>query len=80
MGVSARDAVLNTLLHPPVSCLPSTADAFLDIAASVKLKDDEVRKQRTKLEAQVKRKTQARAHSTQVAVTGGTLPISLPHG
>lgn len=73
-----REAVLNTLLHPPASLLPTNPDTFLEMAAAVKLKDDDVRKQRTKLEAQVKRQTQARAHTVQVTASGVPPSISLP--
>ncbi|OJA08843.1 hypothetical protein AZE42_09766 [Rhizopogon vesiculosus] len=34
------------LLHPPLACLPSTADTFLNKALPMKLKDDDVRKRR----------------------------------
>lgn len=78
MKTPERDAVLNILLHPPALCLPANSEAFLEIAASVKLKDDDIRKQRTKLEARVKRQTQARAHSTQVITNGAPPSISLP--
>ncbi|OCH85594.1 RabGAP/TBC [Obba rivulosa] len=57
----SQDALLALLSRPPPACLPATPDALLDVAASVKLKDDDVRKQRSKLEAQVKRRVQARA-------------------
>ncbi|KAF7798221.1 hypothetical protein EIP86_009438 [Pleurotus ostreatoroseus] len=73
-----REAILNTLLHPPASLLPTSPDAFLEMAAAVKLKDDDVRKQRIKLEAQVKRQTQARGHTVQVTASGVPPPISLP--
>ncbi|KAJ3548368.1 hypothetical protein NM688_g5306 [Phlebia brevispora] len=78
MQTAERDAVLNTLLHPPALCLPSNAETFLEMASSVKLKDDDVRRQRTKLEAQVKRQTQARAHTSQVTASGAVPSISLP--
>ena len=60
-GSPNRDTVLRTLLHPPASLLPSSPDAFLEMAATVKLKDDDVRKQRGKLEAgQMKKLIQGR--------------------
>ncbi|KDR79719.1 hypothetical protein GALMADRAFT_93552 [Galerina marginata CBS 339.88] len=69
---TSEESVLQTLLHPPQAWLPSTPDAFLSLVFSVKLKDDDVRKQRVKMEAQVKRQTQV----PRAASTSGM--ISLP--
>lgn len=70
---TSEPEVLRLLAHPHPSMLPATADAFISLAFSVKLKDDDIRKQRVKMEAQVKRQTQApRLVSTSAAT------ISLP--
>ena len=70
------EAVLDILSRPPPTVLPPSPDAFIELAFSVKLKDDDVRKQRGKLEAQVKRRTaQARASPISPAITP---TISLP--
>ncbi|KAI0668813.1 rab-GTPase-TBC domain-containing protein [Trametes maxima] len=70
---TSPDIVLEVLAHPPLSALPPNPDAFVEQALSVKLKDDDVRKQRNKLEAQVKRRTQPRASPMTTTPT-----ISLP--
>ena len=80
MQTSERDAVLRTLLHPPSGLLPSTADAFLELTAATKLKDDDIRKQRSKLfDAQMKRQAQTRTLVSQTSSVGSVQPsISLP--
>lgn len=67
-------AVLQLLNHPPSPLLPPSADAFLTLVFGVKLKDDDMRKQRVKMEAQVKRQTQV----PRAASTSGMGMISLP--
>ncbi|KAF4566020.1 hypothetical protein EYR36_011434 [Pleurotus pulmonarius] len=59
LEATSAEAVLQLLHHPPSSLLLSTPDAFLSLLNSFKLKDDDFRKQRIKMEAQVKRQTQA---------------------
>lgn len=66
--------VLETIHHPPLRLLPPTPDALVALALDQKLKDDDVRKQRIKMEAQVKRQTQAQAPRKSTA----TATISLP--
>ncbi|KAI0033862.1 rab-GTPase-TBC domain-containing protein, partial [Vararia minispora EC-137] len=51
-------AVLALLRRPPLMLISSTPDTFIELVSSVKLKDDDIRKQRVKMEAQVKRQTQ----------------------
>jgi hypothetical protein len=53
------DSLLDVLNHPSPNWLPPSPDAFIALAYSFKVKDDDVRKQRIKMEAQVKRQTQA---------------------
>ena len=65
---------MNILSHPPPGALPSTSDAFIEAVFGIKLKDDDIRKQRTKLEQQVKRRTQGRTPLS----TPGQTTISLP--
>ena len=69
---TSEERVLEIFRHPPQSLLPPSPDAFLSLVCSVKLKDDDVRKQRIKMEAQVKRQTQV---PRTVSTAGG---ISLP--
>ncbi|KAJ7221748.1 RabGAP/TBC [Mycena pura] len=59
-----QDELFDVLEHPSPSWLPQSPDALISLAFSFKLKDDDVRKQRVKMEAQVKRQTQVpRANS-----------------
>ena len=67
-----EETVLEIFRQPRQSLLPPTPDGFLSLVCSVKLKDDDVRKQRIKMEAQVKRQTKV---PRTVSVTGA---ISLP--
>ena len=46
--------VLELLQRPPVAALPSDPDGLLARTFTVKVKDEDVRKQRSKLEAQLK--------------------------
>ncbi|KAH7905445.1 RabGAP TBC [Hygrophoropsis aurantiaca] len=78
LQATSEEAALEYLAHPPLACLPSTADAFISQALSMKLKDDDVRKQRVKMEAQVKRQTQVRTLSTNGVSGMQTASISLP--
>ncbi|KAG6806328.1 hypothetical protein H0H93_003200, partial [Arthromyces matolae] len=57
--VDARtpDAALRAVLRPPPELLPPSPEAFITSALAVKIKDDDIRKQRVKLEAQAKRQT-----------------------
>ncbi|KAF9235091.1 RabGAP TBC [Melanogaster broomeanus] len=59
VGLVVANSALECLLHPPSACLPSVIE-LLSLASNVKLKDDDVRKQRVKMEKQLKRTTQAR--------------------
>ncbi|TBU22085.1 RabGAP/TBC [Dichomitus squalens] len=73
---TSPEAVLDILSRPPSTSLPPSPNAFIELAFSMKFKDDDVRKQRGKLEAQVKRRTaQARASPISPAITP---TISLP--
>jgi len=69
-----ESTVLATLSRPPFQWLPPTPDAFLTLAFSVKLKDDDIRKQRIKMGEQVKRQTQAQQAVSSVTLSGISLP------
>lgn len=71
-----QEQLLATLARPPSRSLPSTPDALIELAFSVKLRDDDVYKQRNKLEAQLKRQMQMRPHLSSARVSTPT--ISLP--
>jgi len=75
--------VLNLLRRPPSFLISSSPDLFIELANSFRLRDDEVRKQRVKLEAQVKlqshgRLSSAARRSSSNAHGGTTTSISLP--
>ncbi|KAF6745151.1 RabGAP TBC [Ephemerocybe angulata] len=72
---TSEEAVLAILHHPPASNLPPTPENYLSFVQSIKLKDDDVRKQRIKMEAQVKRQTQQGMARMGAGTTGS---ISLP--
>ncbi|KAF5309492.1 hypothetical protein D9619_012495 [Psilocybe cf. subviscida] len=77
---SPHATTLLALLHtPPLAALPPSPDAFITIALAVKLKDDEVRKQRVKMEQQVslKMRQQYQASSTSSLAPPGHRPGSL---
>ena len=67
-------ATLNILARPPPQWLPPTPELFLNSVMSVKLKDDDVRKQRVKMGEMVKRQTQAQQGSSGVGQSGISLP------
>ncbi|KAH6881258.1 rab-GTPase-TBC domain-containing protein [Coprinopsis sp. MPI-PUGE-AT-0042] len=58
---TSEEAVLSMLHRPPLTRLPPNTENYLTSALNVKLKDDDIKKQRVKLEAQVKRQTQQQA-------------------
>lgn len=75
LQAKTEEAALAHLAHPPPACLPSATE-LLALAANVKLRDDDVRKQRIKMEQQLKRTTQARPPNGMTNVQTAT--ISLP--
>ncbi|KAE9402270.1 hypothetical protein BT96DRAFT_956282 [Gymnopus androsaceus JB14] len=58
LDATSEDAVLYYLKRPSPTWLPPTPDAFITLAFSFKVKDDDVRKQRVKMEKQVKKQAQ----------------------
>ena len=73
---SEADA-LSLLERPPPFLLSSTPSALVELSSSFRIKDEDIRKQRVKLEAQMKRQTQSRlssavrrsSHSSRGAIT-----------
>ncbi|KAL1715226.1 rab-GTPase-TBC domain-containing protein [Schizophyllum commune] len=53
-----EESLLRYITAPPPTWFPPTVDAFITVVMSAKVKDDDVRKQRVKMEAQIKRQTQ----------------------
>ncbi|KIJ63979.1 hypothetical protein HYDPIDRAFT_91152 [Hydnomerulius pinastri MD-312] len=76
LQATSEEAALAHLVHPPLACLPSTADKFLDLTTNMKIKDGGIRDQRVKMEQQLKRTTQARVPSGISNMQ--TVSISLP--
>ncbi|KAL0581386.1 hypothetical protein V5O48_000650 [Marasmius crinis-equi] len=58
LDATSEEMVLRYLRHLSPNWLPPSADAFITLALSFKVKDDDIRKQRIKMEAQVKRQAQ----------------------
>ncbi|PCH32956.1 RabGAP/TBC [Wolfiporia cocos MD-104 SS10] len=71
-----RERTISLLGERSTQGLPPTPDALIELALSLKVNDDDLRKQRAKLEAQVKRQTQSRANPA--ALPRGSVSISLP--
>ena len=71
-----QEQLLAMLARPPPRSLPPTPDALIELAFSVKLRDDDIYKQRHKLETQLKRQMQTRPHLSSARVSTPT--ISLP--
>ncbi|KZT00910.1 uncharacterized protein LAESUDRAFT_816259 [Laetiporus sulphureus 93-53] len=73
----SQQSLLTILTRPPISSLPPAADSFIELAFSMKIRDDDLFKQRKQMEAQLKRQTQNRGLSS-VSSRGLTPIISLP--
>ncbi|KAI9436505.1 TBC-domain-containing protein [Russula earlei] len=83
LGVQEESEVLSILTQPPLFLISSSPDLFIELANSFKLKDDDIRKQRRKLKAQVKFQTRGRLSNatwrSSNNVNGSTpASISLP--
>ncbi|KAJ3729380.1 rab-GTPase-TBC domain-containing protein [Lentinula raphanica] len=74
LEATSEDAVLYYLKRPQPTWLPPSPDAFMTLAFSFKVKDDDVRKQRIKMEKQVKK--QAQSQGVRLVANGSG--ISLP--
>ena len=74
-----RSQAMSFLARPPPTLLPPDPDGFVSMCLSVKVKDDDIRKQRVKLEAQLKRENQASQNHQSLHHRNGPAPtISLP--
>lgn len=72
-------------MHPPPFLISSSPETLIELANSFKIKDDDIRKQRVKLEAQIKLRTQSRLSGAARRSSknsngggGGAAAISLP--
>jgi hypothetical protein len=77
LEAQSRDRALSILSQVPAQCLPSNGDALIELAMSKKLKDDDIRKARSKVETQKKRTTSTRLLKSPA---NPGVPISLPRG
>lgn len=65
-------SALTLLSELPSECLPESADAFISLAFSMKVKEDDIVKQRGKMETQLKKQTQqARPSRSRALSVGG---------
>lgn len=78
LDTKGADACLALLRRPPQHLIADrTPDTLVELALGAKLKDDDVRKQRIKMEAAVKLQTQ---HTRKPQGAAGSSPaISLPN-
>jgi hypothetical protein len=77
LEVKSRDRALSILFQVPAQFLPLNGDALIELAMSKKLKDDDIRKARSKAETQRKRNPSTRL--LKPSVNPGP-SISLPRG
>lgn len=61
-----------------MSLLPADPEELITLALAVKLKDDDVRKQRVKVEAQLRQQTQTSHRSAPRLVSSISLPRAGP--
>src|SRR6266851_609092 len=83
LGIHQEAEALSILAHPPPFLISASPDSLVELANSFRLKDDDIRKQRVRLESQVKLQTQTRLsgvarRSSSNANGGAAASISLP--
>lgn len=54
-GRAGPEAIVDILSRPPPTAIPQDPEAFLNYTFTVKVRDDDLRKQRSKKEAQWKK-------------------------
>jgi TBC1 domain family member 10 len=60
LGLHQESEALSVLTRPPPFLISSSPETLIELANSFRIKDDNIRKQRVKLEAQIKLRTQSR--------------------
>jgi hypothetical protein len=60
LGLHQESEALSTLTRPPPFLISSSPESLIELANSFRIKDDNIRKQRVKLETQIKLRTQSR--------------------
>ena len=76
LQAKSRDRALYILSQVPAQCLPSNGDALIELAMSKKLRDDDIRKSRSKVEKTQKKRSTSTRFLKSPANPGA--PISLP--
>lgn len=76
LDTKGGDACLALLRRPPLALTP---DALVELALGAKLKDEDVRKMRVKMEAAVKLQTQHTRKPQGAAGSSSRAAISLPN-
>lgn len=61
------NVALGLLAAPPLECLPDDVEAFITLAYSIKLKDEDILKQRVKMETTLRKQTQQQRPSRPTA-------------
>lgn len=74
LEAASEDAILYYLKRPSPTWLPPSPDAFMALAFSFKVKDDDIRKQRIKMERQVKKQAQVQGARLVANSSGISLP------
>ena len=85
LGLHQESEALSILTRPPPFLISSSPETLIELANSFRIKDDNIRKQRVKLEAQFKLRTQSRlsgaakkSSRNSNGDSGTTAAISLP--
>ncbi len=60
LGIHQEAEALTILMRPPPFLISSSPEMLIELANSFRIKDDDIRKQRVKLEAQTKLRTHSR--------------------
>ncbi len=60
LGIHQEAEALSILIRPPPFLISSSPETLIELANSFRIKDDDIRKQRVKLEAQIRLRTQSR--------------------
>jgi len=76
LNATSPEAALEHLHHPSSVWLLSTPDSFLSLVHAVKMKDDDIRKSRIKMEALVKKQVQSQASRHVPIATTISLPLA----
>jgi hypothetical protein len=71
LGLHQESEALSILTRPPPFLISSSPETLIELANSFRIKDDNIRKQRVKLEAQIKLRTLSRLSGAARKSTSG---------